>query len=110
LDYPFQTSNVVYQNEIIMNWKRLSVLITLVNLLGWLLIEIWSYRYADRNISVAASWLIALHLFGYYLVATLSHVPKSFDDITPLNCPGHDWQKYGHFSERCTKCMAERTI
>ncbi len=96
-----------------MNWKRLIIWITIVNLLGWGLIELWAKRYASMSISGAAAFLIGFHLTTYYLIV-LASLPSSKKDekekITPVNCPSHDWQrhKYGNNQEQCTKCGAER--
>jgi len=96
-----------------MNWKKFTIGITIVNLLGWGLLELWSKRYADMNVSVGAGFLIVLHLLGYYIIAIGSNVPstpKLPENITPANCPGHDWQKhkYSDKQEQCTRCGAER--
>lgn len=100
-----------------MNWKQLTVLITLVNILAWGLIEFWSYRYAESNIDAAAGFLIFIHLLGYYIIVIASRFkvePKKEPIIyTPANCPGHDWQPKEHsvaYTEKCVICQAERGV
>lgn len=96
-----------------MNWKKLTIGITIVNLLGWILIELWAKRYSGSNIEDGSAFLIGLHLLGYYIILIASRVPVTPPEdkpIKPHNCPGHDWQthKYSTTQEQCTKCGAER--
>jgi hypothetical protein len=102
-----------------MNWKTLIKGLTIVNLLGWLLIELWSARYADSNIKIGSGWMIAIQLLGYYIAVVGSNSPKKEPviktvktvPITPENCPNHDWQLsvegYGQ-NEDCVICKASR--
>lgn len=91
-----------------MNWKKLTIGITLVNVLGWILLELWSFRYADSNISGGSGTMIFLHLLMYYIIVILSRIP---DEIDKPNCD-HDWQpaKYSDDYETCVKCNADRGI
>ena len=41
-----------------MNYKKLAIGITLINLLFWGLLELWSYRYANSNVSSGAGFLV----------------------------------------------------
>lgn len=98
-----------------MNWKKLIIGITTVNLFGWIMLELWSKRYATSNISIGAGILIFTHLVGYYIIVLASRikVKPAPEKITPLNCPGHDWQKDEYSSEHykketCVKCGAKR--
>lgn len=96
-----------------MNWKKLIIGITIVNAIGWLLLELWSARYADSNIDAGAGWMIAIHLLGYYIIVIGSKIPSpepKKEPISPVNCPSHDWQtqKYSNDTEVCVKCGAER--
>jgi len=98
-----------------MNWKKLTIGITLTNLLAWVLIEVWSRLYASSNVAGAAAFLIGFHLLGYYVIVIASKVPKQLqkpESIAPHNCPSHDWQKhkYSPNAEQCIKCGAERGV
>lgn len=96
-----------------MNWKKLLIGITIANLLGWSLLELWVYRYADGVAQWGAFWLIFIHLAGYYIIAigsriTVSEVEAEAKPIQPQDCPRHDWQKSGYSEEKCIICNSER--
>lgn len=96
-----------------MNWKKILIKITAVNVLGWILLEIWARRYSGTNVETGSAFLIILHLISYYVLVIGSNVPQATlkpDKIEPHNCPGHDWQphKYSDNQEQCVKCGAER--
>ncbi len=61
-----------------MNWKRITIWVTIVNILGWLLLELWMARYAEGNAEGGAGFLVFLHLFGYYIIAICSNMKDSF--------------------------------
>lgn len=90
-----------------MNWKKLIIGITLVNLLGWGLIELYSRRYAGSNISFGAGLLIFIQLVGYYIVTIASRIKLPHNK---LNCQ-HDWHPDTYnpdIREKCILCGAER--
>lgn len=96
-----------------MNWKKLTIGVTIVNILAWVLLEIWSFRYADSNVNLGAGWLVIIHLIGYYIIVIGSKLPKPLPEkepITPANCPGHDWQnnEYSNALQKCVICEAKR--
>jgi hypothetical protein len=98
-----------------MNWKKLTIGITIVNAFAWGMLELFSYRYAGTNIEVGAGLLVAIHIIGYYIISIASVVPpppvkEEEVKITPQNCKDHDWQKhkYSDRQQQCVRCGAER--
>lgn len=97
-----------------MNWKKLTIGITIVNIFALGMIELWGKRYSGTNIEVGAGFLVALHIFGYYFICIASRTPVKEEEIkiTPQNCKNHDWQKhkYSDSQQQCVRCGAERGI
>ena len=97
-----------------MNWKKLIIGITIVNLLGWAMIELWSRRYANGNVAMGAGFMIFTQLVGYYIVVIGSLIkvpPTPPASVKPWTCQKHDWQpaKYDPaHREECMCCGAER--
>lgn len=99
-----------------MNWKKLLLGITAVNLIAWAGLELYWHRYADSDINVGAGCMVFAQLVAYYVVAIGSVVPESqpkMDEnfkFKPHNCPGHQWfqHPYNTNAEECIVCKAER--
>lgn len=93
-----------------MNYKKLTIGITAVNIFGLAMIELWGSRYADTNICVGAGFIIFVHIIGYYIIVLSAHTPIAKEGVTPQNCKEHDWQphKYSDRQEQCVRCGAER--
>ncbi len=97
-----------------MNWKKLTIGITIVNIFAWIMLEIYSNRYSGTNVEIGAGLLIFCHILAYYIIVIASRTPKKEEEIkiTPQNCKEHDWQKhkYSERQQQCVKCLAERGI
>ncbi len=97
-----------------MNYKKLFIGITISNLFAWAMVELWLNRYANTEASTGVIFLIILQLGMYYISFIISSGVIKEEEvivkITPLNCPGHDWQphQYSTRSEQCIICNAER--
>lgn len=60
-----------------MNFKKLIILLSIVNILEWGYLELWSYKYANSSIAIGTGILIVFHLLGYYIVVISVTTPKS---------------------------------
>ena len=92
------------------NWIKLIFGITIINLLGWLLLELWIYRYANTNGTYGAAWLTITQLIGYYLILIFSRIDNLI--VLPIDCPKaeHQWELSHTDSskEECLYCTAQR--
>lgn len=59
-----------------MNYKKLIIGITIVNLFAWGILEVWGRRYAGTNIEIGAGILVFLHIAGYYIIC-ISSIKKA---------------------------------
>lgn len=95
-----------------MNWKKLIIGISIVNVFAWFMLEFWSKKYAGTNVSIGSTFLVIIQIIGYYIIAIVSRIqpPKEDPKPTPQNCIEHDWQQHKHIQhyEVCIKCGAER--
>lgn len=96
-----------------MNHKKLLIGITIANIFGWTMIELWINRYSNTSASSGAITLIIFQIIAYYIafVSSSSVKTKPQEKITPANCK-HDWQKhsYSNRQEKCIICGSERGV
>lgn len=98
-----------------MNYKQFTLKITAVNLVGWLLLELYWYRYVNSPIELGVIFQIIVNLAGYYFAAISSSTGKDEPlKYHPYNCPGHDWHpspgEIIHRSDTCIICQAKRGV
>jgi len=91
------------------NYTKLILSITLVNILAWCFLELWIARYADGVAEMGAGWMIAFQLIGYYISMVSSRIDNNKTIVDPKDCE-HDWQKSDTYTEKCIICKSKRTI
>ena len=97
-----------------MNYKKILLSISIINVFAWGMLEFYSKKYAGSNVEIGAGFLVFFQLLAYYAVTIASYSPKKIEEpeISPQNCKEHDWQKHKYLGscEICVKCGAERGV
>lgn len=95
-----------------MNYKKLIIGLTVINIIAFAILELWIYRYSGGVAEIGAGVIVGLHILGYYVVVIASGVPEVEKEkvIDKSNCE-HRWEPAVYSpnnEENCIVCDARR--